>query len=86
MLLRRTGRQPKNSSLDGFGNRVLVITFCASATTVIDPLSGLTDYGHPERAFFKNLKLLGLGRHFGLKCFEAFVVFSAGLSAPILVL
>ena len=37
----RTGRQPRNSSLDGFGNRVLVITFCASATTVIDPLSEL---------------------------------------------
>ena len=39
-----------------------------------------------EGFFFKNLELLGLGRHFGLKFFEAFVVFSAGLSAPILVL
>ena len=38
-----------------------------------------TDYGHPERAFFKNLELLGLGRHFGLKFFEAFGVFSVGL-------
>jgi hypothetical protein len=45
-----------------------------------------TDYGHPKRAFFKNHKLLGLGRHFELKLFEAFGVFSAGLSAPILVL
>ena len=45
-----------------------------------------TDYGHPERAFLKNLELLGLGRHFGLKFFEAFGVFSVGLSAPILVL
>ena len=41
-----------------------------------------------QREFFfsKNLKLLGLGRHFWLKCFEAFGVFSAGLSAHILVL
>ena len=45
-----------------------------------------TDYGHPERAFFKNLELLGLGRHFGLKFFEAFGVFSVGLSTPILLL
>ena len=37
--------------------------------------------------FFKNLELImGLGRHFVLKCFEAFGVFSAGLSALILVL
>ena len=36
--------------------------------------------------FFKNLELLGLGRYFGLKFFEAFGVFSTGLSAPILVL
>ena len=34
---------------------------------------------------FKNPKLLGLSRHFGLKCFEAFGVFSAKLSAPVLV-
>ena len=26
----------------------------------------------PRESFFKNLELLGLGRHFGLKCFEAF--------------
>ena len=36
-----------------------------------------TDYGHPERAFFINLELLGLDRHFGLKYFVAFGVFSA---------
>jgi hypothetical protein len=36
--------------------------------------------------FFKSLELLGLGRHFGLKLFEALGVFLAGLSAPILVL
>jgi hypothetical protein len=41
----------------------------------------VTDYGHPERAFFKNPKLLGLGRQIGLKFFEAFRVFSAKLSA-----
>ena len=35
-----------------------------------------TDYGHPERVFFKNPKLLGLGRQIGLKFFEAFGVFS----------
>ena len=34
-----------------------------------------------KELFFKNPKLLGLGRHFGLKCFEAFGVFSAKLSA-----
>jgi hypothetical protein len=38
-----------------------------------------TDYGHPERAFFKNLKLLGLGRQIGLKFFEAVGEFSAVL-------
>ena len=32
-----------------------------------------------ERAFFKNLKLMGLGRQIGLKCFEAFGVFLAKL-------
>ena len=36
------------------------------------------DYGHPEKVFFpKNLEFLGLGRHFGLKFFETFGVFSA---------
>ena len=35
----------------------------------------------PRELFFKNLELLGLGRHFGLKLFETFGVFSAGLSA-----
>jgi hypothetical protein len=39
-----------------------------------------------QRAFFLNFKLLGLGGHFGLKFFKAFGVFSAKLSAPILVL
>ena len=29
-----------------------------------------TDNGHPERAFFKKLKLLCLGRQFGLKFWE----------------
>jgi len=32
----------------------------------------------PRELFFKNLELLGLGRHFGLKFFEAFGVFLAG--------
>ena len=40
-----------------------------------------TDYGHAERAFFQNPKLFGLGRQIGLKFIEAFVVFSAELSA-----
>ena len=31
-----------------------------------------TDYGHPERVFFLNPKLLGLGRQIGLEFFEAF--------------
>ena len=44
------------------------------------------EHGHPDRAFFKNFKLLGLGRHFGLNFFEALRLFSARLSAPILVL
>ena len=39
-----------------------------------------------ESFFFKSFELLGMGRHFVLKFFEAFGVFSAGLSAPILVL
>ena len=42
-------------------------------------LSSTDQYGHPERAFFKHLKLLGLGRHLGLKFFEAFGVFSSAL-------
>jgi hypothetical protein len=45
----------------------------------------LTDYGHPERVFFQNPKLLGLGRQIRPKFFGAFWVFSAKLSAPILV-
>ena len=45
----------------------------------------ITDYGHSEKAFFKNFEL-GLGRHFRLTFFEAFLISSAGLSAPILVL
>ena len=40
----------------------------------------------PRESFFLNPELLGMGRHFGLKVFEAFGVFSAGLSAPILLL
>ena len=45
-----------------------------------------TDYGHPERVFFENPKLLGLGRQIGLKMLGAwaFGVFSAELSVPIL--
>ena len=46
----------------------------------------VTYYGHPERAFFKNFELFGLGGHFGLKLFEAFGVFCAGLSALFIVL
>ena len=42
----------------------------------------VTDYGHPERPFFKNPELLGLGRH----CLRHLGVFSDGLSTPILVL
>ena len=38
-----------------------------------------TDYGHPERAFFKNYKLLGLSRQIWLKFYEAFGVFLAKL-------
>jgi hypothetical protein len=38
------------------------------------------DYGHPERALFKNSKLLGLGRHIGLIFFDTFWVFLAKLS------
>ena len=49
-------------------------------------LNSATYYGHPERAFLQKSRTFGFGRHFGLKCFEAFGVFSAGLSAPILVL
>ena len=57
---------------------ILFQQFCGASVTCL----ACTDYGHPERAFFKILELLGLGRHFGLKCFEAFGVFSA----PILIL
>ena len=39
----------------------------------------ITDYGHPERAFFKNSKFLGLGRQIGPKFYEAFGVFLAKL-------
>ena len=39
------------------------------------------DTGHPERAFFKNPKLLGLGWQIGLKFYEAYGVFLAKLLA-----
>ena len=42
--------------------------------------------GNPRDSFFLNLELISLGRHFVLKCFEAFGVFLARLSALILVL
>ena len=35
----------------------------------------ITDYGHPERAFFKDSKFLGLGRQIGPKIYEAFGLF-----------
>ena len=41
-----------------------------------------TDYGRPMKPFFQWYpKLLGLGRHFGLKMFRGFGVFSAKISA-----
>ena len=47
----------------------------------------ITDYGRPMKPFFhRNPKLLGFGRQFGQINFGAFEVFSANLSAPILVL
>ena len=55
------------------------------SSSVILAMVRITDYGHPERAFFKNLELLCLGRYYGLKFFETLLVFSAGLSAPSLV-
>ena len=46
-----------------------------------------TDYERPIQPFIhKNPKVLGLGRHFGQINYAAFGVFSADLSAPILVL
>jgi hypothetical protein len=45
-----------------------------------------TDYKYPERAFFENSKLLGLGRQIGPNILGTFRVFFADLSAPILVL
>jgi hypothetical protein len=32
----------------------------------------------PRESFFLNLEILGLGRQFGLKIFDAFAVFSTG--------
>ena len=40
------------------------------------PLGRATDYGHPERVFFKHPKLLGLGRQVGQINFGTFGVFS----------
>ena len=57
------------------------ISLLVSVSRFLDPR---TDYGHPERAFFSNF--WAWAEILRLKCFEAFVVFSAGLSAPILVL
>jgi hypothetical protein len=54
----------------------------AWALNFSQPTSGIIiivamDYGHPERVFFsKNHEFLGLGRHFGLKFFVTFGVFS----------
>ena len=49
------------------------------ATKALSHLGVVTDYGHPERALFQNLKLLGLGIQIGLKFHEAFGVFLAKL-------
>ena len=46
---------------------------------IFKPKPLVTDNGHPERAFFQNLKLLGLGRQIGQKFYEAFGVFLAKL-------
>ena len=40
-----------------------------------------TDNGHPERASFKNSKVLGLGRQIGLKFWGAFWLFPPKLLA-----
>ena len=42
-------------------------------------LAYTTDYGHPERAFFKKSKFLGLGRQIGPQIYEAFGLFLAKL-------
>ena len=36
---------------------------------LIDWMEVCTNYGHPERALFKNSELLGLGRQIGLEFF-----------------
>ena len=52
----------------------------------LHPRGQSTDYGHPERVFFQKPQTFWLGRQIGLKFIEAFGVFLAELSAPILVL
>ena len=63
-------------------NRVTFI--CTILSTEWLPMP--TDYEHPESFFFENPKRLGLGRQIGPKILGAFGVFSANLTAPILVL
>ena len=41
-----------------------------------------TDYEHPEKAFFENPELLGLGRQIGSINYGAFGIFSAKLQHP----
>ena len=63
---------------------------CTAPCIFCQESSSSTDYGHiwipRDTYFFKNTKLLGLGRQIGLKSFESFMVFSTDLSAPILII
>ena len=77
--------QPKNSldfaeSLRIVRKRLPIWFLPIISDCVIDPTDSQWSL------FFPNFKLLGLGRLFGLVHFGAFGVFSADLSAPILVL
>ena len=64
-------------------NSSLQIAFVVSKLAFLLP----TDYGHPMKPFFhSNQELLGLGRQVGQINSGTFGVFSAKLSAPILVM
>ena len=55
-------------------------------TPAIDKIIEMnTDYGQPERAFFQKSQTFALGQTNWADFFEAFGVFSAKLSAPILI-
>ena len=68
----------KKAKIRHSGRKAQVALGCGVSRSMVDT----TDYEHPEKAFFENPELLGLGRQIGPKILGAFWVFSAKLQHP----